>query len=187
MKYFPPERYLALGNLRERQAFLAAHDDWERAIKGYKDRLRKIRSDLPAALRQMVESIYLHDARVLDMWHGQRSRFTITLHPESDPSRLVVLVYSLKEPPTIDQDALPTEARSTPVAWLYDELDVERPNSHRTKPLDRRPLLYTHNILLSNGWEVRLRFRQVTISRPVSLIPATQKPLVMHQLVSHSA
>ena len=187
MKYFTPERYLALGNLRERQAFLAAHSDWERAIQGYKDRLSKIRSDLPAALRQLVESTYLHDARVLDMWPGRRSRFTITLHPESDPSRLVVLVYSLEEPPTIERDVLPTEVCSTPVAWLYDELDVERPTGGRIKPSCRKPPLFTHNILLSNGWEVRLRFRQVAVSRPLSLIPPTQKPSVTHELVSHSA
>jgi hypothetical protein len=157
MKYFTPERYLRLGNLHDRQAFLAAHEDWERAIKAYKTRLRTIADKLPAGLRPL-QSIYLHDARVLDIWQGAVSRFTITLQPESDPCKLVVLAYSLVEAPTIVQDVLPADNRSEPIAWLYDELDVEGASS-------------LHNILLSNGWEIRLRFRKASVLRPVSLIP----------------
>jgi hypothetical protein len=158
MKYFTPERYLRLGNLNDEQAFLAAQEDWERAVAGYKDQLQRVRPGLPSRLGHLVDSIYLHDARVLDMWEGKRTRFNITLHPESDPSRLVVLAYSLEEPVSIEAGVLPAESCSEPVAWLYDELNVE---SGRL----------THNILLSNGWEVRLRFRQVTVSRPLPLIP----------------
>jgi hypothetical protein len=158
MKYFTPERYLRLGNLDDRQAFLAAHEDWERAIEAYKAHRRKIAAKLPPGLRPL-QTIYLHDARVLDVWQGAVSRFTITLQPESIPSKLVVLVYSLVEAPTIVRDVLPLDNRSEPVAWLYDELDVEGTNC-------------LHNILLSNGWELRLRFRKATVLRPVSLIPS---------------
>ena len=50
------------------------YEAWEQAVQGYKDHLRQIRDDLPAGLRQLVESVYLHDARVLNMWPGRRSR-----------------------------------------------------------------------------------------------------------------
>src|SRR5262245_28787525 len=98
MQFFTPERYLRLGNLDDRQAFLSANEDWEKAVQGYQAHLERIRGKLPARLRQLVQSVALHDARVLDMWQGQRSKYSITLLPESDPSRLVVLAYSLEEP-----------------------------------------------------------------------------------------
>jgi hypothetical protein len=169
MKYFTPARYLRLGNLTDERAFLAGHEDWERAIADYKAHLQRIRGRLPAALRRLVESVYLHDARVVDMHQGQRSRLTITLQPESLPSQRVVLAYSLVEPPVIDAVALPEEARSEPLEWLYDELDV--------KPADKAgrrgavQQVFQHDILLSNGWEMRLHFRAVTVRRPQALIP----------------
>jgi hypothetical protein len=168
MKYFTPERYLCLGDLSNEQAFLAAQDDWERAVTAYKERLESIRDGLPTSLRRLVDSVYLHDARVLDMWQGQGRRLTITLQPESDPSRLVVLAYSLTAPPQVEQAVLPAGVCSEPVAWLYDELDAE-PSVVGEK--GGTPT-FTHNILLSNGWEVRLRFRSATVTRPVSIIPA---------------
>src|SRR5213080_2959639 len=112
MKHFTPERYLRLGNLDDRTAFLAAQDDWERALTNYKDQLSRIRQKLPGGLRNLLDFTYLHDARVLDMWHGRRSRFNITLHPESAPAKLVVLSYSLVAPPQIIRDALPETVRS---------------------------------------------------------------------------
>ena len=66
MKYFTPERYLRLGNLTDKQAFLAAQRDWEQAVDGYKGQLRRIRKKLPAGLARLLDSVYLHDARVLD-------------------------------------------------------------------------------------------------------------------------
>jgi hypothetical protein len=159
MRYFTPERLVRLGNLDDRDAFLAAHEDWERAVGEYQEQLRQIGPELPPGLRQLTGAVYLHDARVLDMWWGGRSQFTITLHPESDPSRLVVLSYSLSAPPEVKGGVLPESILSQPVAWLYDELDHAG---------DR----FTHDILLSDGREIRLHFRTVTVKRPVPLVPA---------------
>jgi hypothetical protein len=106
MKYFTPTRYQRLGNLGDEKAFLTALRDWERAISRYKGRLQRIRDDLPSNLRRLIESVYLHDARVLGMCQGQVSRFTITLQPETTPGQLVVLAYSLVEPPRIERAAL---------------------------------------------------------------------------------
>jgi hypothetical protein len=162
MRFFTPERYLRLGNLADEAAFLAAQDDWERAIADYRRHLQQIRDRLPAGLRRLIESVSLHDARVVDMVSGKRGRLTITLQPETPPSQRIVLTYSLIEPPAIDETALPEEALSQPTEWLYDELDVQA----GAEPTFR------HDILLSNGWEVSLRFRGVTVSRPRPLIPS---------------
>jgi hypothetical protein len=168
MKYFTPERYLRLGNLEDESAFLAAHDEWERAIADYKEHLQSIRARLPAGLRRLVETVYLHDARVVDMLLGARNRLTITLQPESLPTHRIVLAYSLLEPPTILGEALPESVRSEPLEWLYDELDVEQ-----GEPADGRPII-SHDILLSNGSEVKLRFRTVSVTRPQPLIRANE-------------
>ncbi|MCI0458622.1 MAG: DUF4085 family protein [Gemmataceae bacterium] len=159
MKHFTPERYLRLRSLDDRATFLAAHEEWERALQMYHEQLQRVRDELPTDLQQLVATVYLHDARVLDMWWGGRSQFGITLHPESDPARLVVLTYSLVERPTVTPDLLPEAVRSEPVAWLYDELDFAKDG-------------FTHNILLSDGREVELHFRTVTVKRPVPLVPA---------------
>jgi hypothetical protein len=73
----------------------------------------------------------------------------------------VVLAYSLAEPVEIVEDALPEAVRSRPLQWLYDELDVAPTEDAQT---------FSHSILLSNGWEVKVRFRSVTVTRPVSLL-----------------
>jgi hypothetical protein len=162
VKHFTPERLVQLQDRSSEKKFLAALDAWERATKRYEDQLKRIRSDLPFGLQQLIATVPLHDARVLDMWWGGRSQFTITLHPDSDPSRLVVLSYSLVEAP-VEREVLPESVRSEPVGWLYDELD-----QHGTK---RGGPIFAHMILLSDGREIQLLFRQVTVKRPVPVVP----------------
>lgn len=113
------------------------------------------------------------------MWWGGRSQFTITLHPESDPTRLVVLTYSLVEPPAVEPDVLPESVHSAPVAWLYDELDA----GGNSGPVGSA---FTHRIVLSDGREIHLRFRNVLVKRPVPFVPAVpaagpnEKPVRYH-------
>ena len=162
MKYMTPDRLIRLADLTDESAFLAATEAWEDGLARYRDQLQRIETKLPSGLRRLVETVYLHDAAILEMSRGQRGRFTITLHPESDPARLVTLDYSLVEEPSVDENALPDLLRSSPVCWLFDELDVQE--------REGQPM-FCHDILLSNGWEVRLRFRKVVVHRPYSLIP----------------
>jgi hypothetical protein len=165
MKFFTPERYLRLGNLADERTFLAAQEDWEQAVQRYRDHLGRVGKALPARLRRLVGTVCLHDARVLDMWQDGGRRLTVTLLPESEPARLVVLAYSLAGPPRVERGVLPPERCSEPVAWLYDELGVSRTTDGKTRT-------FTHDILLSNGWEMRLRFHRVGVSRPHALLPA---------------
>ena len=174
MKYFTPERYLRLGNLDDEAAFMTAQEDWEKALSSYREQLQRIRKDLPRSLRNLVESVYLHDSRVLTM-HQDDATFFVTLQPPSDPERLVVLGYSLVEEPLIDPNALPPHLRREPIEWLYDELDLDRPEGPRGLPaLSGEPTM-RHSILLSNGWEVLLRFRSAWVKRPLRVIPVVSE------------
>lgn len=175
MKYFTPERYLRLGNLDDEKAFLAAQEEWESALAGYRDQLQRARKELPRSLRALIESVYLHDARVLTM-HQIEKDFFITLQPETDPERLAVLSYSLVEEPLIEPNALPPERCRERVEWLYDELDLDRPEGPRGLPAPAGKPTIRHNILLSNGWEVILRFRSAWAKRPLRVIPVVSEP-----------
>jgi hypothetical protein len=170
MNYFTPERYLRLGNLSDEQEFLAAQQAWEHAVSGYREHLRKVWKELPSGLRKLVETVYLHDALVQSM-HQKEDTFVITLQPESDPGRLVVLGYNLVEEPTIEQNVLPADRCREPIAWLYEELSLARPEGPRGLPPPEGKPTFCHNILQSNGWEIMVRFRGAWLHRPIRIIP----------------
>jgi hypothetical protein len=171
MKYFTRERLVRLQDHSDEQRFLAALDDWENSLKDYQQQLSTIKQHLRAighripALLKFLTMVSLHDARVLDMYSGGRSRFRITLHPEFQPGRLVILTYSLTQPPQIGRNVLPEHVRLEPITWLYDELTLED-RTGEEKPMFR------HAILLSDGREVQLCFRHVAVERPIPVVPA---------------
>ena len=165
MRYFTAERLIRLQDHSDKKRYHAALGSWEKALRAYRGHLQGVLDELPRGLRNLLNSISLHDAGIIDMWH-RSNRFNISLLPESDPSRLVVLNYSLVESPQINREALPQAIRSSQVAWLYDELDVRQTNDN-----GQGRTVLTHSILLSNGWEIGLRFRTVAVSRAALLVP----------------
>jgi hypothetical protein len=181
MKYFTPARYLAFDNHDDEKAFLAAHQQWEDAISEYGAHLEVIKPKLQRDLRELIEHVYLHDARVLSMTQ-QDDNFVITLQPATLPDRLVVLLYSLVEEPQIQTGVLPQDRCREPIEWLYDELDLDRPEGPRGLPAApaAKPT-FRHNVLLSNGWEVSLRFRSVGVSMPLRVIPVRPTQAVSQQ------
>jgi hypothetical protein len=179
MKHFTPERLIRLQDRANRARFLRSLEDWETAAKSYKRQLAKLRDRLPVDLGLLIDSVPLHDAQVLDMWWGGRSQFTITLLAGAAPSHLVVLTYSLVEKPEVAPEVLPESVRSAPTLWLYDELD--------SGGVTRRAPTFMHNILLSDGREIRLHFRSVTVRRPVSLVPAINSTSAQNVETRHSA
>jgi hypothetical protein len=180
MNFFTPKLLERLQERSDERSFLAASGEWEQAVEDYRAQLLRVSRKLPAELKNLCDEVCLHDAHVLDMWWGGRSQFTITLHPESDPSRLVILTYSLVRAPAVEQDVLRESARSEPVAWLYDELDFGA-NRQRDEPV------FMHRILLSDGREVRLQFRDVSVRRPVPLVPVVPTKGLNPASVRHSA
>jgi hypothetical protein len=180
MKYFTPERLVRLQDHSDERQFLAALDDWEAVQHSYLHHLGEIQQGLsimescviplpsPGNLRKFIKfltTVSLHDALVLDMDCGGRSRFRITLHPESQRERLVILTYTLAQPPQIKHQVLPEQVCSEPITWLYDELTLPDWKGNE-------PKTFQHTILLSDGREVGLCSRDVTIDLPTSLVPA---------------
>ena len=84
----------------------------------------------------------------------------------------MILAYSLLEAPGFAYGVLPAEVHSQPLAWLYDELDVEQGAAASGGRRRQRLKAFRHNILLSNGWEITLRFRNVSVTRPIALLRA---------------
>jgi hypothetical protein len=185
MKYFTRERLLRFGNTEDEQTFLAGLQEWEDALSAYRAHLDAILGELPRDLKRLVKTVYLHDARVLST-HQEGDRFVITLQPESDPQRLVVLSYTTISQPVINPDGLFEEQRSEPIAWLYDELDVDRTEGPQGAPAQPSKLTFCHTILLSNGWEIEVRFRTVSVRRPIRIIPVATNGRADQATVVHS-
>jgi hypothetical protein len=177
MKYFTRERLQQFGNVEDEQTFLDGLRQWEEALAAYRAHLDSILGRLPRDMKRLVNKVYLHDARILSI-HQEGDRFVITLQPESDPERLVVLSYMTIGEPKIRQDGLFEDQRSEPIAWLYDELDLDRAEGKPT---------FRHNILLSNGWEIEVHFRTVSVRRPRRIIPVTPDGRAGTETVSRSA
>jgi hypothetical protein len=187
MKYFTRERLRDFGNTDDEAAFLTGLQEWEEAGAAYRTHLEAIRGQLPRDLKQrLVNKVSLHDARVLSMYHD-KDRFGIVLQPESDPQRLVILSYATIGEPEIKPDGLFEEQRSEPLAWLYDELDLNGAEGPRGLHPPRSKPTFRHSILLSNGWEIELRFRTVSVSRPRRIFPIVTDGWATAPHVSRSA
>jgi hypothetical protein len=173
MQYFTPELFGRLQDLKDHDALQA----WDRAAESYASALRKVLPSFPPSVRKLAGKYILHDAEVLFITRS-RDNLSITLQPELEGGHLLILSYTLVGEPQFNPAAIPEKYRTEYAAWLYDELS-------RGKPVPRRPPrrkagaaarngrspVYCHDILLSNGWELFLRFRQVKITRPQRLLP----------------
>jgi hypothetical protein len=173
MRYFTPELFARLQDLDDR----AALKEWDRSAERYSTSLQQIHSRLPVTVRKLAGLPLLHDAEVLCIAQS-RDKVSITLEPESDDGRLIVLSYTVVEDPQINRSAFPDTYRTEYVAWLYDEIALGKPGARRPSfprgatARDGRVPVYHHDILLSNGWELSLRFRSVKIARPRRLLPS---------------
>ncbi len=146
MKYFTPDLIERVGSLDDDVAD-AAMEEWERAIVRYKRHWHKIKAAFPAEVQRFKEEhVCLHDAELLSMArHGES--LTLVLQPEPPSPNLVLLAFTLDGEPVIDPKALPACRDPNYVTWLYEEFDRDR----------RKKCCF--EVLLSNGWSVKLRFR----------------------------
>jgi hypothetical protein len=161
MKYFTPD-LLARGLTGDESCLDQQEQLWDEAGNRYVAYLETVRPAFPSGLRQLDEGYYLHDAVVFGM--GQRAgSFVIVLQLDTPPNSLVMLTYDLVGSPTIAYDALPAGLRSPHyhVEWQYDEIDQ----------LPGEPPTWRQSILLSNGWEVQLQFRDVLVQEAQAVLP----------------
>lgn len=161
MKYFTPDLVVAYGS-DDTDTWREAERRWDAAGEAYEAHLAGLRGDLPAGLRRLADGYRLHDATIRAMG-SQDGAFVIVLQVEGPPQPLLTLTYDLVAEPEIEQEVLPTGYRSGgPVEWQYDE--IER--------LPGRSAGWQHSILLSNGWVVTLRCRDVRVEEAKAYWPA---------------
>src|SRR5688500_4657800 len=98
MKYFTPQRYIALQDFRSNATMDAADADWEQAVHDYNAYLEGIMSKLPLAIRQFVGGCYLHDAKVLSMG-CQGNDFVMVLQDDAPPNGLIMIRFNLASDP----------------------------------------------------------------------------------------
>ncbi len=168
MNYFTRQRYLALQD-RGDDAMDAADAAWAEAVARYETYLQTIRPEMPEAVRELLDGFYLHDARVLSM--GRRGdTFVISLQLDVPPNELLTITYSLAGTPEIGQELFPWATAAVTPDWLYEEIERIRAGNERQ---------FVHSILFSNGWEVRLPFRAVSMATayPTFPCPRTPKPV----------
>ena len=162
MKYFTPELFVRLQS-SDADTADKADEEWEGALMRYRRRLDRIRSDLPRAARHLAFDLQLHDAEVLSMAR-ENGRFVSVLRLSTPPARTVILTYRLAGEAKIDRAALPSPYRSSEANWLYDEVDVVSGKK-----------VYRHFILLSNGWQLELHFRELSIFEADALLPSAHE------------
>ncbi len=165
MNYFTRKRYLALQE-RGEDAMDTADAAWDGAVGQYEAYLQTIRPELPEAIRELLDGFCLHDARVLSM--GRRGdTFVVSLQLDVPPNELLTITYRLAGDPDIRQQLFPWATAGAAPAWLYDEIELVRDG-------DRGH--FVHTILFSNGWEVRLPFREVHLATAYPTFPSPRTP-----------
>lgn len=167
MRYFTPDLIDRFGSSDSAVAN-AADEEWEALNEQYESYLRQIEPHLPVHVRAFND-LLLHDARVYSVAR-QGDHLLLVLHKDIPPRDLVVLRYTLTEEPYINREALSAPHRSPVMDFLYDEFELihggERPE-------------YAQAILFGNGWEMRLRFRDVEVIRaePLYPVPSADHPI----------
>jgi hypothetical protein len=164
-----------------------------------------------AGMRRFVQLGSLHDAMVTACWFEGSDKLKVQVQPELPDERLVLLEYTLARDPFVHRDRLPPEYRTDYLQWMYDELGVFSgteadgdevfTESRSGARAGARSLsqaragsqarsgtegdgnsVFTHNILLSNGWELEIAFSRLKVTRhqavwPVSNRQATIPPI----------
>jgi hypothetical protein len=161
MKYFTPERCIALQDFSSDAVMDAADSAWDEQVEQYEAYYHSIEAALTPEFRRLQEGYYLHDAEVLYLGqHGDW--FFMALRLDPPPQQILQLSYELAGQPQIDRNALPPHlcAKNSGL-WQYDEVEL----------VDSTGSVCIHSILLSNGWEVRLPFHALRIEEMQALLP----------------
>ncbi len=161
MKYFTPD-LIARGQSHDSRVLNEVEALWDERCAHYNAYLASIRDELSPGLRHIEDNYYLHDAVVGSMGY-RADQFVIVLQLDTPPRSLLTFTYHLVQPPQIDPHVLPEVARSPGniVEWHYDEIEK----------VPGKPPTWRQSILLSNGWEIVIHFRDVKVSEMQALLP----------------
>ncbi|HJT76456.1 MAG TPA: hypothetical protein VJ739_04570 [Gemmataceae bacterium] len=175
MKYFKPELLRRCRSLDDDAADVAAAE-WEQAIAAYRARLRAIRSRLPSGADRLLARFTLHDAQLLTIADDtKRPRLTLLVRLEGtrdQPGPVLELSYLLVAGPhggvVFRKHAGLGHKALGPRGVLYDELN-----------LDEERAFFTHSLLLTDGFEIEIRFHDLRVrarARGQALFPSPELP-----------
>jgi hypothetical protein len=160
MKFFTPQLMERFGS-SDPEISDQATAQWQATSDRYDAYLTQVEPDLPKGIRRIQDNYSLHDAVVFGMGQ-QESCFVIILRLGTPLQEFLILTYDLVMEPEIQRDVLPSKHRcAARVEWMYDEVE----------PDPEKPLACAQSILFSNGWEVRLRFRDVHVQQMQPVLP----------------
>ena len=162
MNYFTQD-LIARGQSRDDRVVNEVEEQWDANCARYVAYLDSVKDRLPAGLRQRIDCYYLHDAVIRGMGR-QGNSFVIIVQLDTPPQSIVTFSYDLLTEPDIQKDTLPANARSAGarVDWLYDEVQM----------VPGEPPTWRQAILLSNGWQLTLHFRDIGLQEVEALLPA---------------
>lgn len=161
MKYFTRDLYRRCRSSDE-TVLNAACEEWERANEAYERHLAAIEPEFSPHLREMT-ALLLHDAKVQSIAR-QGNQLILVLHKDIPPRDLVILNYELDGEPVVEPFADTTIDWSQPTTFQFDELDIEREGEAK---------IYNQSIVFSNGWLIRLRYRDVRMTVAQTMYPPT--------------
>jgi len=161
MKYFTQD-LIVRGQSRDDRVLNEVEALWDENCALYAAYLDSIKDRLPPGLRQRIDSYYLHDAVIRAMGR-KASSFVIVIQLDTPPHSIVNFTYDLLSEPIILKDTLPLDLCGTAsiVDWQYDEIELV-PGQSPT---------WRQSILLNNGWQLTLHFRDVQVQEVQALIP----------------
>ena len=149
MKYFTPDLFVRLNSGDEGTA-RRAESEWEKMATRYRACFTRIAPELPEELRRFCSELNPHDAEII----GLAKRGAPSLRRRSaelfarQRNRLLILTYSLAEKPTMCMPLQSSVFYDEQPIWLYDEVSVVRPG------------VFSHEILISNGYVYKFVFKE---------------------------
>jgi hypothetical protein len=163
MKFFTRDLYRRCQS-RDESILDAACAEWEQANEAYARHLAAQEVGWPPHLRQFAD-LLLHDAKVQSIAR-QDHRLILVLHKDIPPREVVILRCDLIGDPTVEPFAEFPADWNRPTPFQFDEIDYEK--------IDNEDI-YCQSIVFSNGWEMRLRFRdvQTTVAQATHPVPVT--------------
>jgi hypothetical protein len=138
----------------------ASEEEWECALDAYDRHLQAMAGRLPAHIRQFQE-LLLHDALVLSIGR-QGNRLIMILRQHIPPRDLVIASYDLEGEPVLEKFSRNARDWSRQTDFNFDEFDVIDQNGQT---------LYLQEIVFSNGWLLRLRIRDLSVTRAAPVYP----------------
>jgi hypothetical protein len=160
MRFFTPE-LLERYSSTDPASASAAEAEWEAVNERYSEHLQALEPGLPAHLRAF-NALLLHDAALLSLAR-EGSRLLMVLKKDIPPRDLVIVRYDMAEEPVLVPFARQPRDWQKPTCFDFDEFDREQ---------DGREVVYTQGIVFANGWELRLRFRDVQVTLAEPWVPA---------------